>query len=417
MKHLARGESAPADRAPATTPVFLLAALLLAVRAHMDCAPTEARLWAADPRLPWPPDDLAWTGLARAGRVGDHLPGWVTGALPLAYFAAFLGVAERRAGRGVASPLLVLAAALLTRAPWHRGLALNGALFPLPLLFLLPRGPRAAGASALVVIAIGLLFQGTAPLAVVLLAAAVLAGGPRGRAQVPALVLAIAGYAALYGAAPPPGLTMGTAPWRSPGPSGFGPFPLHLGLVATAGWLAWRGPGPRARRMPLAAAALATLALPGARPLLVAALLPALARRVQRAWACRLGAGPRPQAALALLVVSGLAPLRHGLGPAQPLRGMRLGPRLPATLRRAVVHRRLGPRDVLACPPPHRAEVAALTAARVTPPLWGPRPAEAPSLHVLPAGLPAPPGGPFVDLVPPVGGLRLLAPRPAAPGG
>lgn len=381
--------------APVATAVLLLLAFLLAVRAHMDLDPTEAREALASAALPLPAGGAALAALFRATRTGPHVPGWAAGILPAFFFVALLGLADRRAGRSLATPVLLLAVAAALRPSWAAGDAYPEALFPLALVPFLPRrGPGARLAPPLLVLAA--LAVGEAPhLAGLVLAAEAWAVPGRRRTLVPAALMAAALHLGLHGAR----LPLGEPGWRPPTDPA-----VWLTILAA---LSLAGAGPRSERARRLALAAHTAAWSGAFPLLLLETAPRLARRLSRALA-RTGGSPRQRAAL--LGLAGallLAPAAPRLGPRNPTRGLLLTPRLGPQLRAAL--RALDPAGhaSIRVPPPYRAEVEGLTSIPVTPARRGPDPAGPPTAALALPGAP-PPGPNWRVALPPGRGPGLM---------
>lgn len=382
--------------ASVATAVLLLLAFLLATRAHMDLDRTERREVLASRELPLPSAGVAVAVMFRAARSGPHVPGWATGLLPALFFVAVLALADRRAGRSLATPVLLVATAAALRPSWAMGDVFPEALFPLALIPFLPRrGPAARLAPPLLVLVAALV--GDAPhLAALVLGAEALAVPGRRPALLPAVLLGGALHLGLHGA----GLPGPTPGWRPP----TDPVVWTAILVALA--LGARGSrAEAARRLTLA---VHTALLAGSLPLLLLETLPRLARELTRRLA-RTGGRPRQRAALlALAGALSLAPFAPRLGPHNPARGLLLPPRLGPQLRAAI--RALDPtrHPAIRVPPPYRAEVQALTAIPVTPPLWGPAPAGAPTAAILLPEAPLPTPSGWHVTVPPQRGPGLM---------
>jgi hypothetical protein len=378
------------------TAVLLLLAFLLVTRAHMDLDRTEWRELQASVELPLPAAGIATAVTYRAARTGPHVPGWATCLLPGLFFVALMALSDRKAGRSLATPILLLAGAALLRPSWATGDAFQEALFPLALIPFLPRrGPAAHLAPPLLVLVAALV--GEAPhLTAWVLGAEALGVPSRRRALLPAVVLGVALHLALHG----PGLPAPAPGWRPPSDLG-GWLAVAMALL-----LVRRGPASeRARRLALA---FHTVAFCGSLPLLILETLPRLAREVTRRLA---RTGGRPGQRAALLATAGallLAPFAPRLGPRNPARGLLLPPLLGPRVRTAL--RALDPagHGAIHVPPPYRAEVMALTRLPVTPPLVGPAPEREATARLAVPGAPAKPPPGWQVVIPPGRGPGLM---------
>lgn len=367
------------------TPVLLLLAWALVLRALMEGQLTEWRHLLALGGLSWHTPGALLSRLWEGTRIEDLVPGWALVLLPLFAATAFLPGADKRAGRGMGTPVLLLALGVLVRPYWLSGAVLHGSLVTLPLLLLLlPRRGRIPTRStwlmALLVLLAPLLGRDAHVLP--LLLGSLVIGDRHGRSLGPVLALSLL----VLVWAPPPVLawTLGEPGWR-PLWQGSNPIASWLLVAGTLGFLLASPRATRRDRCLLGALAIQALCLEGGLPLLALAALPPLARE----GTVQLRRLPLPRRRLpalgAGLLALALMPLFRELGPRMPRPGLVLAYRLSPGLRLQVRALRLGPDQGLLVAPPHRVETRELGVARVLPPL-GPAPDTLPWDRLLGAG-------------------------------
>ena len=356
--------------------VLVLLSLLLLLRAHMDVRPTELReLLLAPGGPPGPGGRLLGACLRATG--GPHgAPGWAMALPPLLCLLCFLPWADRVAGRGPGTPLLLLALGMATRPAWLHGTAATGSLVAVPMLLaLVPRRTRPGTAACLAALLAPPLAFGLGPdhhLTTLVLAALVLADPRRGRGLLPGLALGLA-LLLVPGSFPPLAMVQ-TLPGWTPALASRVPGVAALALLLPLGWALALAPVCRASRRERA---VFTVLLPhallfeGTLPLLAFLVLPPAARSLVR----QLGRGRHPgrrhaPAVAALVGALLLLPGRETLAPEALGRGLHPVPRLPLPIRLALGHSGLRAPELLLCPPPMRAEAQRLApGARLWPPL------------------------------------------------